>query len=324
MISFFNMDTSKIEIVACTDKWCVMPLGVMILSVCVNNPDVTITFHILHDDSVSDKDRCDLEDIIAGFKGNTIAFYAVDLTKFPCLHKVQSKSTYYRLFLSELLPPIPKVLYLDADIIVRHSLMTLWNTDIKDSAVGVVPDGLEGTKEFYDRLGYPSRFGYFNAGVMLINLNYWRSHDLVTLFIDYLQKNARKLLLADQDILNYIVKDCKISLPIIYNLTSGFLWKKPKYDYRKYEKEVLEARKDPVILHFAGYQPWIAYSKQQVHPFASSFFKYQNMTKWKGCNIDKRSYFMRVKDFVGELLRLFRLKSPHIVLDVFIDIAPID
>lgn len=263
------------------------------------------------------------------FEGKTIAFYAVELTKYPYLQKVPlelgcPKSTFYRLFLSELLPPIPKVLYLDADIIVRHSLMPLWNTDIEDSAVGVVPDGLEGTKEFYDRLGYPSRLGYFNAGVMLINLNYWRSHNLVTLFMDYLQKNARKLLLFDQDILNYIFKDCKISLPITYNLTSGFLFKEPKYDYWKYEKEVLEARKDPVILHFAGCQPWIAYNKQQVHPFASSFFKYQNMTKWKGRKIDKRSYSVRVKNYVGDLLRLFKLKSPHIALYKFIDIAPID
>jgi len=323
------MDTSKIEITASTDKWCVMPLGVMIMSVCVNNPDVTITFHILHDDSVSDKDRSDLEDTIVGFKGKTIAFYAVDITRFPCLQSVSLEygyplSAYYRLFLPELLPAIPKVLYLDTDIIVRHSLMALWNTDIEDSAVGVEPDGLEETKEFYDRLEYPSRFGYFNSGVMLINLNYWRSHNLVPVFMDYLQKNAKKLLMADQDILNYLFKDCKITLPITYNLTSGFLWTEPKYNYRKYEKELLEARKDPVILHFAGCQPWIAYYKQQAHPFASSFFKYQNMTKWKGRKTDKRPYLERVRNFVGDLLRLFRLKSPRTILYEFIDIPPID
>lgn len=323
------MDTSKIEIVASTDKWCVMPLGVMITSVCVNNPDVAITFHILHNDSVSDKDRSDLEDIITGFKGKTITFYTVDITRFPCLQKVSlelgyPQSAYYRLFLSELLPPIPKVLYLDTDIIVRHALRTLWNTDLADSAVGVVPDGLEETKELYERLDYPSRFGYFNSGVMLINLNYWRSHHLVTVFMDYLQKNAKKLLYADQDILNYIFKDCKTSLPITYNLSSGFLWTHPKYDYQKYEKELIEARKDPVILHFAGSQPWIANNKQPVHPYASSFFKYQNMTKWKGRKIDKRSYFLRVKNYVGDMLRLFRLKSPHVILYNFIDIPPID
>jgi lipopolysaccharide biosynthesis glycosyltransferase len=33
-------NSEKIEIVACTDKWFVMPAGVMMYSVCVNNPDV--------------------------------------------------------------------------------------------------------------------------------------------------------------------------------------------------------------------------------------------------------------------------------------------
>lgn len=323
------MNASKINIIACTDKWCVMPLGVMITSVCINNPDVPITFHIIHDDSLSDKDKNDLSETVSGFKRKTIVFYVVDISKFPCLQNVSMEfgypqSAYFRLLLTDILPAIPKVLYLDADIIVRHSLITLWNTDIEDYAVGVVPDGLEKMMELYDRLDYPSRFGYFNSGVMLINLNLWRSHDYAPLFMDYLQKNAGKLLFADQDILNYVFKDCKTSLPIKYNLTSGFLWKKPKYDYRKYEKEVIEAIKDPVIIHYAGNQPWIAYNKQQAHPFASSFYKYQNMTKWKGRKIDKRSSIVRAKNLIGDFLRLFRLKSPHNNWNMYIDIAPID
>ena len=43
------------DIVASTDKWYVMPTGVMMYSVCVNNPDVEIVFHVIHDDSVTSK-----------------------------------------------------------------------------------------------------------------------------------------------------------------------------------------------------------------------------------------------------------------------------
>ena len=43
----------KMDIVACTDNRFVMPTGVMIQSVCVNNPDVDIVFHIIVDDSVT-------------------------------------------------------------------------------------------------------------------------------------------------------------------------------------------------------------------------------------------------------------------------------
>lgn len=324
------METTKIDIAACTDKWYIMPTGVMMTSVCVNNPDVEIIFHIIHDDSVSDKDRADLEDTIARYKGKSIVFYAVDVTRFPSFPAVNKSgigftpATYYRLMLSEILPDIPRVIYLDCDIIVRHSLVSFWNTDIDNMAVGVVPDFSEGIMEYYDRLDYASQFGYFNSGVMLVNLNYWRSHDVVTSFMNYIQNNAHLILKVDQDVLNVFFKDCKATLPITYNLAPGFLWDKHCYDYRKYEKEVLEARQDPVIVHYAGNQPWQVFNGNPVHPFASSFFKYQNMTKWKGVKLDKRTFYMRVRNSIGVLLRKLKLIPQPSYPYKFVEVAPID
>ena len=143
------MEKERIDIVACTDKWFVMPTGVMMYSVCVNNPDVDIVFHVIHDDSVTSKNRRDLEKTVAEFKGKSIAFYHIDVTKFPCFPNVTTdtpitQASYYRLMLSEILPKsIQKVLYLDGDIIVRHSLLPLWNTNLKDYAIGAVPDAFE-------------------------------------------------------------------------------------------------------------------------------------------------------------------------------------
>lgn len=61
----------KMDIEACIDKGFVMPTGVMIYSVCVNNPDVDIMFHVIYDDSVTSEDRRDLEDVVALFKGKS-------------------------------------------------------------------------------------------------------------------------------------------------------------------------------------------------------------------------------------------------------------
>ena len=317
------------EIVTCTDKWCVMPTGVMMTSVCVNNPDVEIVFHLIHDDSVSERDRNDLTETVTRFDGKSIVFHEVDLTRFPCLPTITvgmaiTQASYYRLLMPEILPTIPKVLYLDSDIIVRHSLLPLWNTDLTDMAVGVVPDGLEGRADFYERLQYPRQLGYFNAGVILVNLDYWRQHDAVSRFMGFLQHHAQNLLFADQDILNVTFKDCKTFLPLTYNLTTGYLWEEPQYDYAKYVEEVLKVRKDPAVVHFAGNHPWIAYNRQPVHPFASSFFKYQNMTKWKGTKIDKRPWKKRVVNFFGDLLRQIGLKAEMTVAYKYIDIAPVD
>jgi len=315
------------DIVACTDKWFVMPTGVMIHSVCVNNPDVDIMFHVIHDDSVTNKDRRDLEETVAGFNGKFITFYQVDETKFPSFPNVTTRitqATYYRLMLSEVLPKtIGKVLYLDGDIIVRHSLLPLWNTDLNDYAVGAVPAS-EGNPEHYHRLNYPSQLGYFNAGVLLINLKYWREHDVVKDFMCILQKFADKLQLHDQDVLNVAFSDKKVRLPIKYNMHGVFLEKLPRYDYKQYENEVEEARKDPIIVHFIVEKPWNSYSRQPKHPFASTFFKYQSQTKWKGVKIDKRPLKLRAVNYVADMLRKYGLKSQIPSLYEYIDIPPID
>ena len=321
---------SKVDIVACTDKWFVMPTGVMMYSICVNNPDTDIVFHIIIDDSVTVDDRYDLEETIAPFVGKTVFFYSsniIDSRWFPQVKSITflSKSTYYRLFIAEILPQtIDKVLYLDGDIIVRHSLLPLWNVDLGNYPIGAIPEQCEGDIEFYNRLQIPPQLGYFNAGVLLINMKYWRDHCVVNLFREYMSEHSSDIKYHDQDILNVIFCRTKIWLPIKYNFQQGFLYKKPQYDYWRYEKEVLEARKDPVILHFMGFKPWHVYSRWPIHPFANTFFKYQNQTKWKGMMIDQRPFKVRVLNFVGDMLRKYGLKSPIIAPFQYIDISPID
>ena len=325
---------NKIDIVACTDKWFVMPTGVMMYSVCVNNPDVDIVFHVIYDDSVTSEDRRDLEDVVALFKGKSVKFYPADeyITKidFPALNDPTlgnspsiTRTTYYRLWLAEFLPPtIDKVLYLDGDIIVRHSLLSLWNTDLGNDAVAVVPDGSDGMMEIYQRLGYPSELGYFNAGVLLANLKYWREHMVVKDFLEYLQTHAKDILYHDQDVLNVVFKEKKVILPIKFNMSSGFLWKKPQFDVKKYEKELIAAFTDPVIVHFIADKPWYAYQRNS-HPFQSTWYKYQNQTKWKGIKYEHRPFRLRIINFVADTLRRWQLK-PQITMYDFIDIAPID
>ncbi len=318
------------DIVACTDKWFVMPTGVMMYSVCVNNPDVDIVFHVIHDDGVTSRNRRDLEETVAEFKGKSIAFYHVDVTKFPCFPNattktVISQATYYRLMLPEILPEtVHKVLYLDGDIIVRHSLLPLWNKDLMGFAVGAVTDSLGEDLEFYHRLNYPSQLGYFNAGVLLVNLEYWRKHDIVRVFMNYMQEHADILKFHDQDVLNALFCDKKVVLPIKYNFTSGYLWISSQYDFGRYEKELHEALKDPVIVHFTADKPWVYYGRQPKHPFTSTFFKYQSQTRWKGVKTDRRPFKLRVINFVADTLRKFGLKSQLQPWYEFVDVAPID
>lgn len=318
------------DIVACTDKWFVMPTGVMMYSVCVNNPDVDIMFHVIHDDSVTSKNRRDLEETVTVFERKMITFYHIDVTKFPCFPNVTmgthvTQAAYYRLMLSEILPKnVHKVLYIDGDIIVRHSLLPLWNTDMKEHPVAVVIYPYEVFPDFYRCLKYPPRSGYFNSGFMLINLEYWREHDIVKDYMYIIQKYAQKLRFWDQDVLNIAFSENKVVLPMKYNLTTGFLRKIPQWDNCKFKKDVEEARRDPVIVHYTDKKPWDAYHRQSNHPFLSTFNHYQNQTKWKGMKIDKRPVKLRIINFVADVLRKYGLKSHIETRYDFIDIAPID
>lgn len=318
------METT-IDIVACTDRRNVMPTGVMMCSVCVNNPDLNIQFHIITDTDVTEEDCHDLAAVVAPYNRDSVHFYRIAEqvleNSFPQLDNKITRAAYFRLYIEDILPSsINRVLYLDGDVIVRHSLKELWNMDLSGYALAAVPDMREGSTDRFEGLGYSKRLGYFNSGVLLINLAYWRQHKATKLFDGFMQNRCESIRYHDQDVLNYIFREQKILLPIKYNFQHGFLWKTSEYDGLKYREEVMETRKDPVIVHFTGDKPW-KYS-YDPNPFRSTFLKYQNMTKWKGVMIDRRPCPSRIRNYVGNILRRMRILPQ--VQSRFVSIAPVD
>ena len=317
------------DIVVCTDHRFVMPTGVMMYSLFCNNSESDVTVHVLLDNSVIARDKEDLTAAISRFPKGKILFYDVDLLSLPAFPRLETrpgqitKATYYRLMLSEILPEsIHKVLYMDGDLIVRGSLSPLWDTDITNYAVAAAPDAFGGEIEFFNRLRIPYEKGYFNAGVLLVNLDYWRRHAVINEFHDFIKNRAEDILFHDQDVLNYVFQDRKTAIPIKYNLTNAFLYKTPRFDYWKNEKELSEALKDPVVVHFAGEKPWSVYQRAQ-HPFSSTWTLYQDQTMWAGVIRENRPLKLRVINFTADALRKFRVipQDPSIG---YIDIAPID
>ena len=300
------MEIQTIHIAVCLDKDFVMPTGVMMYSACVNNQDVDIVFHVLIDESVTEEEQRDLKETINMFQGKRMLFYPTNCLSaidFPLFYKRLSRSAFYRLFLSDILPPsIDKVLYLDGDIIVRHSLLPLWNNDLFNNAVGATIDACEGDIEKYNRLRYSFKKGHFNSGVLLVNLKYWRDNHVEKDFLRYIADYPDRIILADQDVLNVIFQDKKLILPVKYNLQTAFLRKVPRWDYWKYETELKEAMADPTIVHFTEEgKPWIETTKNP-HPFRSTFLKYQNQTKWNDCRIERRSKNQLLRIFVRVFL----------------------
>lgn len=300
------------DIVACVDRNFVMPTGVMVYSVCCNNQDVDIFFHLIIDESVTEKDKDDLEKTISCFQNKRVEFYAINSKKVVQFPNVTycgpTLATYYRLFLTELLPEtIDKVLYLDGDVIVRKSLLSLWNTNISHVALAAAPDCGAEKMEPYTRLQYAPCLGYFNAGVLLLNMRYWRENNVFNIFYEYIKSYHDNIIFHDQDVLNYVFRESKLTLPIEYNLMQDYL---SRENMRKYNKVILNAIKDPVIVHFSGTsKPWGSYIRDP-HPFSDLFYKYQSQTTWNGCRYEIRPMKIIMKNFVSDNLRRLKILSP--------------
>lgn len=94
------------EILCCTDHNFVIPMGVMMHSLCINNANNELHFHVFVDNSVTEKQKDELREVIN--KGNTLTFYLVDVSAIQkyLIVKVAAFpiSIYYRLLLADILP----------------------------------------------------------------------------------------------------------------------------------------------------------------------------------------------------------------------------
>lgn len=164
---------------------------------------------------------------------------------------------YYRLILASALPHLDKVLFMDADIIVKSTLAGLYQQDLGNNYfLGVVDILLQpNTKRLHLKK-------YANAGVMLVNLQKWRQDQVEEKFFRFIKKHAHQLAYLDQDVLNSVLQEGISYLPLRYNAQVG-----PSPDAAKYNEI---AARTPVVIHFAGdIKPWDEAGAQ--FPFAQEY-----------------------------------------------------
>ena len=188
-------------------------------------------------------------------------------------------ATYYRCMFSAILPEeVDKVLYLDCDIVILGDISEYWNTDMSNYSVACVEDIGSNEDERYDILKYDKSFSYFNAGVLLINLRYWREHKIDEQCEQYFLRYPERIRFNDQDLLNAVLHESKLFVPLKWNMQDGF------YRYGadkgvKDKKQLHQQLLHSVILHYTNKKPW---NYDSMHPLKGEYFKYLDMTPWKG------------------------------------------
>ena len=162
------------------------------------------------------------------------------------LRDYYSIETYYRFFIANMFPQYDKVLYCDCDVIVLGDIAELYNHNIDNYLVGACPEEvMTEVKIFGDYVEQALDVDcekYFNAGVMLMNLEGFRKENIEEKFFDMLQKYTFRVT-QDEDYLNVLCKG-KVKL---FHLG----WNKTAFKNEKFND------KDLKLIHYKiHWKPW--------------------------------------------------------------------
>lgn len=257
----FNIDRAYIT-------YCLVTL----ISIFRNNRSHHIVAHILSR-GLTGADKDNMVSLLSEYDGE-LHFYEPDEHLLDGFRIDASSShislvTYYRCMLADYLPAdIDRVIYLDCDILVNADIAPLWETPLNGAPLAAVADAAADDAARYEVLCYPQADGYFNAGVLLIDLEWWRRHDVGRRCIDYYHKHPERIRFNDQDLLNSLFHGQVCWVSVTYNAQEGFY--RPRYaGFDAHRDELLH----PVVTHFTNRKPWHWASQ---HPQRSVFFLYQS------------------------------------------------
>lgn len=269
----------KLSFALCTDENFVIPALVCITSIFENNKEddchVTILTEGLDTASKRKFDR------LANFYTQKIDIVTIDSSVFDSMitRDRYPRSMYFRFLLPEILKDFNSTLYLDCDIMVRHSLRQLFKLELNDTAGAAIVDQQCDDTQILNRLKIKS--DYFNSGVMLMNLESWRKNGYSKKIIDFIEKNPERCIYPDQDALNIVLDGKMKYLDLKFNLQEMWL---TMLDYARFSHcrydELMLAKSDPSIVHFCvGDKPWYCECR---NPYVNEYLEYASIHKFIG------------------------------------------
>jgi len=193
-----------------------------------------------------------------------------------------------------------KVIYLDADLLIRHDLSEMWDQPLADypalaaievaapyvDCVTVFPQHPERYKwipeinpiKNFRQLGIPGDRKFFNAGVMVVNLDRWRREKVPQRAMDCLREHQDYVLWCDEYALNVVMSGQWGELDARWNQGAAFnsypSWHESPFDQDTYER----IKNDPWLIHFTWIKkPWLP---DCSHPYTGEFLASLDNTDW--------------------------------------------
>ncbi len=195
------------------------------------NYDIIILEKSIHDD---EKKR--ISDVCSTYQNVSLRFVntrsIVSNVNFYVPVKNLSEETYYTVLVPWVLKNYKKALVLDCDIIINHDLAELYNTNIDGLYLAAVKEIVylgflnnpilninDSITEYTKiKLGLDNPYDYFNAGVLLLNLEMFREHYTMAGLLEMIDKNQFNI--VEQDLLNSIAAEKVYFLDYAWNFMS--------------------------------------------------------------------------------------------------------
>ena len=174
----------------------------------------------------------------------TIADVSHLAARFPRIGRYPPLAWTRTLALQILPAGISRAVYLDADVIVRSGIGSLWAMDLQTKGLAAVQDSSTPTHgergfEYVAAAGSKPTTPYFNTGVMVIDLPAWAALDVGDRVLEIIDQRRLPLEFIDQDALNLIFLDRWQQMEHTWNTPAD------------------ETTGDPIIVQFlGGPKPW--------------------------------------------------------------------
>ncbi len=263
------------------DEHYIKGMGVTILSLIKNNPNIHFMFHVFYN-SITPEDLGRLNQLV-NENCMTVHLYQINqetFKNFPTFAQF-TNAIYNRLLVVNKLKDIAdKVLYLDADIVCLADISELFHLNMGDNIVAAVKDAEHAVMKQIKKLNFTND-GYFNSGVIYIDINKWHDNQISEKALKLIVENYDKFTFPDQDALNIV-------------LDNHILFIDQKWNYLfDLDKDTIPS--DTILLHYAGRtKPWCNWC---IHPVRDHFLKFYRESPWRNIEFDKPTHYKHMKSF---------------------------
>ncbi len=305
-------DTKEYKFVYMTDKGFIIPTIVSIYSLTRHkSKNVKYEIHIVLD--AVTLSNLELIDKIS-VDTTKIIVHCIDFSNYEDVKKkgdwdsmYVSRTDMFKFELPNLLGDVDKVLYIDGDTIVNHSIEPLFDIDIDDYYLAATDDmgdshDSSGASNNFKRIGIEDNH-YFNAGLMYLNLKKMREDNIPKKLWEY--RIHGKNFFMSQDALNRVVLGKRAILPYKYNfLTVVFdMYSLEEINdsfCEKRFKNISECLDEQIVLHMAGkMKPW----EYNLPWITDLFLKYYNEVPFLP---EKLQFKSPLKELTDTKTKMFR------------------